>query len=325
MSAGGLGFWQLNGWGALQSTGVQEDEQDKEEDEPRVGHGERCPGPTLGDRSVRSGSSRARAEGKENLLRASHQSCLEGGGGRDKEAKAFPRLNEETGRWSLESAIMFQNLILTVISGDIVHHLLCTPGGQAQRGQGRPRSQQVHSRAWIRCQGPSAPPQKEGSRVPHSCRLPWNIGGQPGSQRAGYSFPRAHTLAHPGCGAAEEPEKSLGGRRASTGLNLWPWQVFCPCVVDPRSCVPQLQVATAEEDSQAWAGRDAQCPRAWAGLTAEGCSCSCGSPGPSAAPSRFCAWSVGRVADGVDLLQPWGRSRQARWWEKVSEKENLPW
>lgn len=52
--AGGLGVWQLNGWGPLQSTEVQEDEQDKEEDEPRVGHGEeRVPRANhLGDRSV---------------------------------------------------------------------------------------------------------------------------------------------------------------------------------------------------------------------------------------------------------------------------------
>ena len=38
--AGGLGVRQLNDWGPLHRVEVQEDEQDKEEDELRVGHGE---------------------------------------------------------------------------------------------------------------------------------------------------------------------------------------------------------------------------------------------------------------------------------------------
>ena len=52
--AGGLGVWQLNEWGPLHSIEVQEDEQDKENDEPRVGHGEgRVPRVNhLGDRNM---------------------------------------------------------------------------------------------------------------------------------------------------------------------------------------------------------------------------------------------------------------------------------
>ena len=137
-----------------------------------------CPGSTTWGTGACSELLRARAEGKENLLRASHQSCLEGEVGRETREAAFPCPNEETGRWSLESAIMFQILILTMISGDVVRHLLSTP----ERGTSS-------ERAGTRCQGPfCTPPHKERSReVPTAARLSWDIGGHPGSQRAGYT------------------------------------------------------------------------------------------------------------------------------------------
>lgn len=88
--------------------------------------GEDAQGQPFGGQEHVQSTSGAQAEGKGDLLRASHQSFLEGEVGRETREAVSPHPNQETGRWSLESAIMFQNLILTMISGDDVHHLLCT-------------------------------------------------------------------------------------------------------------------------------------------------------------------------------------------------------
>lgn len=207
--------------------------------------------------------------------------------GRETREAAFPRLNEETGRWSLESAIRFQNLILTVISGDIVRHFLCTPErGTSSERAGTTQVTAGPQQGMDQMPGPLLHPSTErGVPSAHSCPTPLEHRWPAWEPESRLQFPTC-----PHCGpswlwGSRRPEKrSLGWEEGKHWSGLWPWQVFCPCIVDPRSCLPQPQVATAAEDSRAWAGRDAQCPRAWAGLTA-GCSCSCGSPGPSAAPS----------------------------------------
>lgn len=193
----------------------------------------RCPGPTTWGTGACSELLRARAEGKENLLRASHQSCLEGEVGRETREAAFPRPNEETGRWSLESAIMFQILILTVISGDIVCHLLSTPErGTSSERAGTTQVTAGPQQGMDQMPGPLLHPstEREVPRSAHSCPTllghrwpPW----EPESRL--HSLPRAHTLAHPGCGAAEGLKReALGERRASTGLDCGLGRSFPP-------------------------------------------------------------------------------------------------
>lgn len=238
----------------------------------------------------------ARAEGKENLLRASHQSCLEERWGETRRQPS--RLNEETGRWSLESAIMFQNLILSRSQ-----EILFVTSSVHQRGDNREgRAHPGHSRSTAGhgsgCQGPfCTPPQKEGSRAPTAARLPWNIGGQPGSQRAGYSFPRNTPWPILVVGQLRPEKRSLGWEEGKHWSELWPWQVFCPCVVIPGPVSPSFRwprrggLTGVAEDAEA---------RAWAGLMQQRCSVV---PGPSAAPSG-CV-EVGAGADG-EIFQPWG-------------------
>lgn len=190
-----------------------------------MGHGEgRVPRTShLLDRSVFS-TSEARAEGKGDLLRASHQSFLEGEVGRETREAVSPHPNEETGRWSLESTIMFQNLILTMISGDDVRHLLCT----RDRGTGSERAGTTQVMAgpqqgMDQMPGPLLHPSTERGvpRSAHSCpTLPGHRWPAWELESRLHSFPHSHTLACPGWGAAEGLKREAPGRRrASTGLD----------------------------------------------------------------------------------------------------------
>ena len=143
--------------------------------------------------------------------------------------------------------------------------------------------------------------EREVPRSAHSCPTllghrwpPW----EPESRL--HSLPHAHTLAHPGCGAAEGLKReALGERRASTGLDCGLGRSFPPASWIPGRVSTSLR--WPRQDSWARAGRDAQCPAPGAG-SQQGAAAAAGLHGHQQHPQV--ARSVGRVADGVDLLQP---------------------